>query len=217
MTTSAVMRSSSRSSVARALRDAIPSAGEASLVVGSALLTVLTFPDFKLWFLAWISLAPLLVVIARTQSALRAFVAGWRLGSQLLLRHLLVADLSDDSLRRHQRILGVSAFNSPRNSRRALPCSLCRLARARGSTVRRLCASSRSADLGFDGVTALCGDRSVMERARLLASISSMDDSNRALGRCLCDQLHVGAGQLGDRYAAGPASSATAATLRRHN
>src|SRR5438067_8639054 len=80
MTKSAVMRSSSRSSIARALYDAIPSAGEASLVAGSALLTVLAFPDFKLWFLAWIGLAPLLIVVARTQSASRAFVAGWLLG-----------------------------------------------------------------------------------------------------------------------------------------
>ena len=74
------MRSSSRSSIARALCAAIPSAGESSLVAGSALLTVVAFPDFKLWFLAWISLAPLLVVVARTQSALRAFVAGWLWG-----------------------------------------------------------------------------------------------------------------------------------------
>src|SRR5256886_7873677 len=80
MAKSAVMRSSSRSSIARALYDAIPSAGEASLVAGSALLTVLAFPDFKLWFLAWISLAPLLVVVARTLSASRAFVAGWLWG-----------------------------------------------------------------------------------------------------------------------------------------
>src|SRR2546423_593326 len=80
MTKSAVMRSSSRSSIARALYDAIPSAGEASLVAGSALLTVFAFPDFKLWFLAWISLAPLLVVVARTRSASRAFVAGWLWG-----------------------------------------------------------------------------------------------------------------------------------------
>jgi apolipoprotein N-acyltransferase len=80
MTKSAVMRSSSRSSVAGALHDAIPSAGEASLVAGSALLTVLAFPDFKLWFLAWISLAPLLVVVARTRSASRAWVAGWLWG-----------------------------------------------------------------------------------------------------------------------------------------
>src|SRR6266705_2373495 len=80
MTKSAVMRSSSRSSIARTLRDAIPSAGESSLVAGSALLTVLAFPDFKLWFLAWISLAPLLVVVARTRSGSRAFVAGWLWG-----------------------------------------------------------------------------------------------------------------------------------------
>src|SRR2546430_1180146 len=80
MAKSAVMRSSSRSSIARALYDAIPSAGEASLVAGSALLTVLAFPDFNLWFLAWISLAPLLVVVAHTRSASRAFVAGWLWG-----------------------------------------------------------------------------------------------------------------------------------------
>src|ERR1051326_8687629 len=80
MTKSAVMRSSSRSSLARALREAIPSPAEASLVAGSALLNVLAFPDFKLWFLAWISLAPLLVVVARTRSTLRGLVAGWLWG-----------------------------------------------------------------------------------------------------------------------------------------
>ena len=80
MTLSAAVRAAKRFSIARALRDAIPSAGEASLVAGSALLTVLALADFKLWFLAWISLAPLLVVVARTQSALRAFVAGWLWG-----------------------------------------------------------------------------------------------------------------------------------------
>jgi apolipoprotein N-acyltransferase len=80
MPKSAAMRSSSQFSIARALRDAIPSAGEASLVTGSALLTVLAFPNFELWFLAWISLAPLLVVVARTRSASRALVAGWLWG-----------------------------------------------------------------------------------------------------------------------------------------
>src|SRR5256884_7571169 len=80
MTKSAVMRSSSRPFIARALHAAIPSAGEASLVAGSALLTVLAFPDFDLWFLAWISLAPLLLVVARTRSTSRAFVAGWLWG-----------------------------------------------------------------------------------------------------------------------------------------
>src|SRR5213080_1479523 len=80
MTLSAAVRAAKRFSIARALRDAIPSAGEASLVAGSALLTVLAFPDFKLWFLAWISLAPLLLVVARTRSASRALVAGWLWG-----------------------------------------------------------------------------------------------------------------------------------------
>jgi apolipoprotein N-acyltransferase len=80
MTKSAAMRSSSRSSIARALRDAIPSAGEASLVTGSALFTVLAFPDFDLWFLAWISLAPLLIVITKSRTPSRAFVSGWLWG-----------------------------------------------------------------------------------------------------------------------------------------
>jgi apolipoprotein N-acyltransferase len=49
-------------------------------VAGSALLTILAFPNFKLWFLAWISLAPLLIVVARTRSATSAFVGGWLWG-----------------------------------------------------------------------------------------------------------------------------------------
>src|SRR2546423_13168504 len=109
------------------------------------------------------------------------------LGSHLLLWHVLVADLPDDSLRGYQRMVGISAFSSPRDAGRALPCSLCGSARACRSSVRRLCASARSADLGFDGVPALCSDRSVMECARLLTSISSLADSNSALGWCLWD------------------------------
>ena len=48
---------------------------------GSALLTVLSFPDFDLWFLAWISLTPLLIVVARSTTTRRAFVAGWLWGT----------------------------------------------------------------------------------------------------------------------------------------
>ncbi len=77
MTQSATARASSGSSVARMLREVVPTAGETSLVTGSALLTVLAFPNFDLWFLAWIGLLPLLYVIAHTRSGLRAFVAGW--------------------------------------------------------------------------------------------------------------------------------------------
>ena len=75
------MRSSSRSSIARALGDAIPSAGEASLLAGSALLTVLSFPNFDLWFLAWVSLVPLLIVVTRSTSFRKSFVAGWLWGT----------------------------------------------------------------------------------------------------------------------------------------
>jgi apolipoprotein N-acyltransferase len=50
-------------------------------VTGSSLLTVLSFPDFDLWFLAWISLAPLLIVVTRTVNSRKAFLAGWVWGT----------------------------------------------------------------------------------------------------------------------------------------
>src|ERR1041385_3433606 len=80
MTPSATARASTRFSMARAARVAIPSINEASLVTGSALLTVLAFPNFDLWFLAWLGLAPFLLVVARAKTATRAFVAGWLWG-----------------------------------------------------------------------------------------------------------------------------------------
>src|SRR5260221_10890924 len=64
-----------------AIRASLPTPAEASLVSGSALLTVLSFPDFDLWFLAWISLTPLLIVIARSTTTRRAFVVGWLWGT----------------------------------------------------------------------------------------------------------------------------------------
>lgn len=64
-----------------AIKASLPTPAEASLVSGSALLTVLSFPDFDLWFLAWISLTPLLIVIARSATTRRAFVAGWLWGT----------------------------------------------------------------------------------------------------------------------------------------
>jgi apolipoprotein N-acyltransferase len=50
-------------------------------VTGSALLTVVSFPDFDLWFLAWISLAPLLIVATQAVNSRKAFVAGWLWGT----------------------------------------------------------------------------------------------------------------------------------------
>lgn len=47
----------------------------------TALLLIFSFPNFELWFLAWVALVPLLVAIARRPSPLRAFVLGWATGT----------------------------------------------------------------------------------------------------------------------------------------
>lgn len=44
--------------------------------IASALLLILSFPDFNLWPLAWVALTPLLVIIARRPAPLRAFLLG---------------------------------------------------------------------------------------------------------------------------------------------
>src|SRR5712691_7493111 len=63
------------------LRASFPTLAEASLATGSALLLVLSFPDFDLWWwLAWIGLVPLLVSVSRTPKASHAFVLGWLWG-----------------------------------------------------------------------------------------------------------------------------------------
>src|SRR5260370_9809781 len=63
------------------VRAGAPTLVEASLVVASALLSILSFPDFDLWFLAWFSLVPLLVALVVTMNAPRAFVLGWLWGT----------------------------------------------------------------------------------------------------------------------------------------
>jgi apolipoprotein N-acyltransferase len=62
------------------VRASAPTLAEASLAIASALLLVLSFPDFDLWWLAWIGLVPLLVVVTRTPKAGRAFLLGWLWG-----------------------------------------------------------------------------------------------------------------------------------------
>jgi len=47
----------------------------------TTLLLILSFPNFELYVLAWIALVPLLVVIARHPSPLKAFVLGWATGA----------------------------------------------------------------------------------------------------------------------------------------
>jgi apolipoprotein N-acyltransferase len=58
-----------------------PTLAELCLVVGSALLLVLSFPDFELWPLAWIALVPFFLVIARPMRGRRAFLLGWVWGA----------------------------------------------------------------------------------------------------------------------------------------
>jgi apolipoprotein N-acyltransferase len=62
------------------VRASVPTLAEASLSIASALLVVLSFPDFDLWWLAWIGLVPLLVTVTRTRKAGRAFLLGWLWG-----------------------------------------------------------------------------------------------------------------------------------------
>jgi apolipoprotein N-acyltransferase len=47
----------------------------------SALLLILSFPNFDLYFLAWIALVPLLLAIARRPSPVRALILGWATGT----------------------------------------------------------------------------------------------------------------------------------------
>ena len=67
--------------VATAARAGIPTLAEASLLIASALLSILSFPNFELWPLAWIGLAPFLLVVARPLKAGRALLLGWLWGA----------------------------------------------------------------------------------------------------------------------------------------
>lgn len=57
-----------------------PARGEVVLALFSATLLVLSFPNFDFWFLAWLSLVPLFVLLARTPSGRVAFLLGWLWG-----------------------------------------------------------------------------------------------------------------------------------------
>lgn len=66
---------------ATAARAGIPTLAEISLVIASALLSILSFPNFELWPLAWIGLVPFLLVVARPLKAGRALLMGWLWGA----------------------------------------------------------------------------------------------------------------------------------------
>ena len=58
-----------------------PTRVEWAAAAATAILLILSFPKFELWFLAWIALVPLLVVIARRPAPAKAFLLGWAAGS----------------------------------------------------------------------------------------------------------------------------------------
>src|SRR6267154_5066710 len=62
-------------------RAPVPPLTEVSWVIASALLLVLSFPDFELWPFAWVGLVPFLVIIARPLRGARAFMLGWLWGT----------------------------------------------------------------------------------------------------------------------------------------
>src|ERR1043166_1676492 len=59
----------------------VASRGEWGAAGATTLLLIFSFPNFELYPLAWIALVPLLVVIARDPSPLKAFILGWATGS----------------------------------------------------------------------------------------------------------------------------------------
>src|SRR6266478_4612109 len=77
----AVEAPNSRLPVVAVARAPVPPLAEVSWVIASALLLVLSFPDFELWPFAWVGLVPFLVIIARPLRGARAFMLGWLWGA----------------------------------------------------------------------------------------------------------------------------------------
>src|SRR2546421_70422 len=62
-------------------RACAPTRVEVSLAVLSAVLLIFSFPDFSLWPLAWVGLAPLFLVVARRPERGSSFLLGWMTGT----------------------------------------------------------------------------------------------------------------------------------------
>src|SRR4028119_821845 len=55
---------------------------DAALSLLSAVLLILAFPDFEIWWLAWLAFVPLLIAIERNKdSAIKSFWLGWLQGT----------------------------------------------------------------------------------------------------------------------------------------
>jgi apolipoprotein N-acyltransferase len=73
-------RASPRMRARAFVRALAPTRAQAVLAALSALLVVLSFPDFDLWPLAWVGLAPLMLAISGARPA-QAFALGWLWGA----------------------------------------------------------------------------------------------------------------------------------------
>ncbi|MGI9105005.1 MAG: apolipoprotein N-acyltransferase [Pyrinomonadaceae bacterium] len=58
-----------------------PTRSQCALAALSALLLIVSFPDYDLWPLAWVGLVPLLIAVANKPDGRRAFVLGWLTGA----------------------------------------------------------------------------------------------------------------------------------------
>jgi apolipoprotein N-acyltransferase len=65
----------------RSISESAPSLREVGLASSSAILLILSFPNFDLWWLAWIGLVPLLFAVATTSRKRTAFVLGLMWGT----------------------------------------------------------------------------------------------------------------------------------------
>jgi apolipoprotein N-acyltransferase len=63
------------------IRSEAPSIVNCGVALISAVLLVFSFPDFNLWLLAWVSLVPLFLIVARNAQPWRSFFWGWLFGS----------------------------------------------------------------------------------------------------------------------------------------
>ena len=64
------------------LKNIFPSVSNALLALLSAILLVLSFPDFEFWFLAWVAFVPLIIAVEREKEFWRkAFFLGWMTGT----------------------------------------------------------------------------------------------------------------------------------------
>lgn len=71
-----------RAGLKRLARSCRPSLAQTALAALSALLLVLSFPDFDLWPLAWVGLVPLMLAVTRGPArGPRAFALGWLAGT----------------------------------------------------------------------------------------------------------------------------------------